>query len=204
MNNDLFIKPIDFTCVGMVTASCNYNKLCISIDDAFTFDVEPLLCTNFMNEILLNWFTILNLPPDLPLPPELQNWYDLIFGSTYIDCNEKLQRQQGVKRLWIYFSYANYIILNPFDDTPNGLKYKTAEFSMPVPIKDLNGLATTYRNKGIECYKNLKEFLCLNKEFFTNFDACDCQLSCGCEGSCSCGKTKKVSTGFRYRSIKKR
>jgi hypothetical protein len=203
MNNFTYIKSVDFECTGMVTASCNLNKLCISIDDAFTFDVEPLLCTGFVTDILAKWDEIINLD-GAEVPENLQKWYSLIFGDHYNNCNGKIQRHLGIKRMWIYYAYANYILLNPFDDTPNGLKYKTNEFSMPVPIKDLNGLSTSFKNKAIEAYKNIKEYLCLNKDYFTTFDACDCHLSCGCVGTCSCGSTKRVGVGFRYRSVKKK
>ena len=204
MNNDLYIKPVDFQCVGMVTASCNYNKLCIAIENALTFDVEPLLCTGFMMDIMQKWQDILAIPVGDPVPENLILWNRLIFGDTYTNCNGKLLRHQGIKKLWVYFAYANYITINPFEDTPNGLKYKIAEFSTPVPIKDLNSLSSTYKNQAFETYKNIKEFLCLNKDYFTTFDACGCHLSCGCIGSCSCGKTKRVSSGFRYKSIKKK
>lgn len=203
MNNDLYIKPIDFSCTGMVTASCNYNKLCISIDDAFIFDIEPLLCTGFMTDVLEKWQVIINTPDGLVIPG-MEKWKDLIFGSNYTDCNDKIQRHLGIKKLWIYYAYSGYVLINPFDDTPNGLRYKSNEFSMQVPIKDLNSLSTSYRNKAVETYKNIKEFLCLNKDYFTTFDSCNCRLSCGCMDSCSCGNTKRVSSGFRYKSIKKR
>lgn len=204
MDNSIYIKPIDFNCVGVVTASCNLNKLCISIDDALTFDLEPLLCTSFLYDILDKWRALIALPVEEPIPDELKLWNSLIFGDTYTNCNGKLQRHLGIKRLWIYYAYANYVILNPFDDTPNGLAYKSNEFSMPVPIKDLNGLSTTYKNKAFEAYKNIKEFLCLHKDNFLTFDACECQLSCGCVGTCSCGSTKRVGTGFKFRTVKKR
>ena len=203
MNNFTYIKSVDFECTGMVTASCNLNKLCISIDDAFTFDVEPLLCTGFITDILAKWNEIINLD-GAEVPENLQKWYSLIFGDQYYNCNGKIQRHLGIKRMWIYYAYANYILLNPFDDTPNGLKYKTNEFSMPVPIKDLNGLSISFKNKAIETYKNIKEYLCINKDYFTTFDACDCHLSCGCVGTCNCGSTKRVGTGFRFKSIKKK
>ena len=204
MNNNIYIKPIDFECTGMVTASCNYSKLCIAIDDAFNFDLEPLLCTGFMLDILQKWQDIINLPVGSEIPENLQKWNELINGSTYNNCNGKLQRHLGIKKLWVYYAYSGYILLNPFDDTSNGLKYKSNEFSMPVPVKDLNGLSTSFRNKAIESYKSIKEYLCLNKDYFTTFDACDCQLSCGCVGTCSCGSTKRVGTGFRFKSVKKR
>lgn len=203
MDYSIFLKPTDFACVGMVTASCNLSKICISIEDAILFDVEPLLCMGFLSTLFEKWQDILNIPSGNPIPEELQNWNALIYGSEYSNCNDKLQRHLGIKRMWTYFAYAGYVILNPFDDTPNGLKYKMNEFSTPVPIKDLNGLSTTYKNKGLEAFRNIKDFLCLNKDFFTTFDACDCHLSCGCVGNCSCGSTKRVGTGFRFRTVKK-
>lgn len=204
MNSNLYIKAADFGCVGDVTVSCNPKKLCISIDDAFIFDVEPLLCTDFMMDVIEKWDEILALPIGTEIPPELVNWNSLIFGGYYPNCKGKQQRHLGIKRLWVYYAYSHYILTNPFDDTPNGLKYKTNEFSVPVPIKDLNSLSTSYRNKALETYKSINEYLCINKDFFNTFDSCDCKLSCGCEGSCGCGNTKKVGAGFRYKSVKKR
>lgn len=200
--NDIYISPSDFSCVGAVTKSCNYDKLCTAIERALLFDVEPLLCYDFMSVILEKWALILAIPSGDPIPPELLSYNSLIFGGEYITCKGKKARHLGVKKLWIYYAYGWYVLINPQDDTPNGLTYKTNEFSTSVPIKDLTVTSNTYRSMAIEIYKNIKEYLCLNKDLFTNFDSCDCHLDCGCTGACGCGGTKKI-TGFRYKTIRK-
>lgn len=200
--NDIFIKPLDFQCVGVVTQSCNYSKLCTSIERALLFDVEPLLCYSFISDILEKWMAILAIPEGDTIPVDLIPYNNLIFGSEYISCKGKKMRHLGIKKLWIYYSYAWYVLINPQDDTPNGLTYKTNEFSTSVPLKDLNVTSNTYRNMALDIFKGIKEFLCLNKDLFINFDSCDCKLDCGCTGSCGCGGTKKIS-GFRYKTIRK-
>ena len=226
MYSDL-INNKDFACVGVVTSSCNMSKLCIAINDAMSFDLEGLLCYDFMHDILEQWREINRLNAeqavlDKKLQAEeisqeeydaasavisdsledLQVYADLINGSVY-EVAGKSQRHQGIKTLWVYYAYANYIKINPFDDTPNGLVHKASEFSLPVPVSELNSFSTSYRNRAKIAFDKIQHYLCINKDFFTKFDACGCSLDCGCSGSCSCGSPKKIR-GFKYKSVKKR
>ena len=199
--NDL-INQSDFACIGMVTASCNYSKLCIAIDRSFNFELVPLFCFDFMLDVVTKWREIINLPSEV-IPEDLQKWNDLIIGSTFTDCNGKTFRQMGIKSLWVYLAYGNYIRINPLDDTPNGLRYKSNDFSTFLTAKEINYNADTYKNMALEIFKEVKEYLCINKDYFDSFDACNCQLNCGCNGKCSCGKTKRLS-GFKFKTVKKR
>lgn len=196
-----YINVSDFECTGMITKSCDLPKLCIAIDEALIFDLEHTLCFDFIHGVLEQWET---LPTDSSELTEDQTLYrDLIEGSTYRDCSGRLKRHLGIKKLWIYYAYAKYLIINAHNDSPNGLVTKQNDWSMPVPLKELNELSAKYRNMAKETLENVREYLCLNKEIFTNFDDCGCQLSCGCEGVCSCaGKPKRI-TGFSFRSVRK-
>ena len=194
------LNKSDFSCVGMVTASCDLQKLCIAVEEAKLFDLEPVLCFGFLTDIFAKW-EALPTDPSAELTPEQQQTYDLINGSTYL-VGSQTKRHLGIKRVWIYYAYAKYLIINAHSDTPNGLVNKQNEWSMPVPLRELNDLSNKYKNMGRETLQNLREFLCINKEIFPKFDACGCTLSCGCIGACSCGSPIKLS-GFRYRSVKK-
>lgn len=227
MYSDL-INIRDFGCVGVVTSSCNTSKLCIAINDAMSFDLEGLLCYDFMHDIISHWREINSLKAEqadlaiklkkqeisqeeydeaiIPVSTKLSDlepYINLIEGSVYQDCSDKHQRHLGIRTLWVYYAYANYIKINPFDDTPNGLVHKASEFSLPVPVNELNSFSTSYRNRAKIAFDKIKEYLCIHKDLFTKFDACDCALSCGCSGACSCGGTKKIR-GFKYKSVRKR
>lgn len=227
MYNNL-IKMSDFACVGIITSSCNNAKLCIAINDAFNFDLESLLCFDFMQEIVTKWGEIDALEAersalDLRLSSstisqdeydvavavvaasldDLSHFYDLINGSIYTGYAGKSKRHQGIRALWVYYAYAHYIKINPFDDSPNGMTHKTNDFSMPATIPELNTMSTSYRNRAKMTFDKIKEYLCENKLNFTKFDACDCASSCSCSGACTCGHTRKL-TGFKFRSISKR
>ena len=227
MYSDL-INIKDFSCVGVVTSSCNSSKLCIAINDAFAFDLEGLLCYDFMHDIISNWRELNTIRASqadiaqklrmqeitqeeydevmIPLQDaleSLEHYSDIIEGAVYQDCADKSQRHLGIRTLWVYYAYAHYIKINPFDDTPNGLVHKGSEFSLPVPVGELNSFSTSYRNRAKIAFDKIKDYLCLNKDLFAKFDACDCRLSCGCSGSCRCGSTKKIR-GFKYKSVQKK
>ena len=227
MYSDL-ISVNDFGCVGVVTSSCNMSKLCIAVNDAMSYDLEGLLCYDFMHDVISQWRALNVLNADISaLAVKLRlkeisqeqydaevdlkniaiaamvNYSDLINGSVYTDRAGKHQRQQGIRALWVFYAYAHYIKINPYDDTPNGLVNKSSDFSMPVPMAELNSLSTSYRNRAKFSMDKIKEYLCINKDLFPKFDACDCILDCGCTGSCGCGGTKKIR-GFKYKSLSKK
>lgn len=205
---DDLIKQQDFKGIGLLTAHCNLNKLNTAINFARTFKLDQLLCYGFTQDVIDKWREINVIQPDPVsgtkiIPLELEKYVSLINGSDFLDSRENTKRQAGIKTLWIYYAYAEYVRINHFDDTPNGLVGKSNEFSIPTPTGDINNFSYKYDNMAKQIFTDIKEYLCINKDIFTKFDACDCDLSCGCSGSCSCGKIKKV-TGFRYSQVKKR
>jgi len=204
MNSYLdLLKVEDFRKVTIMTATCNKAKLDTAINTSRILKIDSLLCYDFVSDIISKWRLINALTPEDPVPPELVNYVKLIEGGEYQDCKDKVKNMEGFKTLWIYYAYGEYTRINHFDDTPNGLVGKTNEFSMPTPNGDVNNFAFKYENMGKFVFENIKEYLCLNKDLFPKFDACDCVLSCGCVGTCGCGGTKKV-TGFKFKVIKKR
>lgn len=202
MNSDL-LTISDFRVVGIMTAHCNRDKLNTAINFARTFKMDELLCYGFMADIVEKWGILNALPAGEPIPEELVRYKTLIDGGEFPDCNGKTKYQQGIRSLWVHYAYAEYVKINQLDDTPNGLKFKNNEFSVQPTLGEVNTFSFKYDNMAKAIYQNIKEYLCINKDIFTKFDDCDCDLSCGCSGSCSCGKVKKV-TGFRFKSVKKR
>lgn len=218
MNNRKYITAVDFKCVALVAKHCNLEKLDIGIDEAKQFDIIPLFCFDFVNDVLENWSKALKKvdnpnydrsQPESPTNPLKidnpnfdQNYNNLIFGSTYIDHHSKTQQNIGFLRIWVYYSYARYKLINNYNDTANGTVAKQGEFSIPTPIGEITALSNKYRAMGREAYNSLHGYLCLNKSLFPKFDDCNCKKSCGCSGNCSCGKTKKLS-GFKYSSVRK-
>lgn len=194
-NLDKYINKNDFDCVGLVAQHCDLRKLCIATEEAKTFDIIPLFCFEFVNDVLSNW----NLEPE---NENFQKYKDLICGGTYSDCNGKLQDNMGFKKVWVYYSYARYKLINQYNDTANGDVGKRNDFSIPTPLGDVTTISNKYRNMGKIAFDSVIGYLCTNKELFSKFDSCNCKLSCGCSGKCSCGKTKKLS-GFKFKTIKK-
>ena len=196
MSDYIFLQPSDFGCVGLITKSCDISKLCIAINESKEFDMEPIFCYDFFDEVLTKWKNL----PESDLSEEDQNYKNLIYGSTYLS-NGKTKKHLGIKKLWTYYAYAKYVVINAHNDSPNGLTTKQNDWSMPVPLKEINSISARYSNMAKETLLNIKEYLCLNKEKFSKFDDCECRLQCGCTGACSCdGKPKRIS-GFKFRSV---
>ena len=190
-----YLVPADFECVGIVAKHCDLSKLCIATEEAKNFDLINLFCYEFIADILENW----NLEES---SENYQKYNKAICGGTYTDCNGKLQNNIGLKKLWVYYSYSRYILLNGFNDTPNGMVQKQNEWSMPTPLKELNDFSNKYRSMASSFYENVLGYLCENKSDFPKFNDCKCKLNCACEGKCSCGKAKKLS-GFKFRTVRK-
>jgi hypothetical protein len=218
MNNRKYISQPNFKCVGLVAQHCNLEKLDIAIDEAKQFDIIPLFCFDFVNDVLENWNKAIkkidNPTYDRTQPESVenpllidnpdydQNYFDLIFGSNYTDHHQKTQQNLGFARVWVYYSYARYKLINQYNDTANGTVGKQGEFSLSTPLGEITAFSNKYRAMGKEAYNSLLGFLCQNKNLFPKFDDCNCRKSCGCSGSCSCGRTKKL-TGIKYSTIKK-
>lgn len=157
---------------------CNNQKLCIAVNEAVEFDLSNLFC-HFKEDIVSHWNDVTG------------DFNELINGGTYTDCNGNQVSFLGVKRMLIYYAYARYVIINNFDDTPNGGVTKTNEFSIPKPLKELQVISNRYRAMSKQIYETLiKPYLCLNKDKFVNFDSSKCD-ACGCGNGCDKGENTK-------------
>lgn len=186
MNQHNFLTIQDFNCIGNLAKHCDPNKLCIAIEEAKNFDIIPLFCFDFFNDILENW--------------QSEEYSTLINGGAFETCNKKTDYNHGIKRVWVYFAYARYLMINRLNDTSNGMVSKTNEFSIPTPLTEITDFANKYRAMGVEAYKSAKNYLCRNRQKFPKFNAKDCE-NCNCN-HCTGGRTKKL-TGFRYTTIRK-
>jgi hypothetical protein len=186
--------------IGIVAKHCDLSKLAVANNEAITFDLSELFCgywTDISQIILEVEAYILN--PLLPIPENYAKKLELLNGGFYTDCKDKQRAFQGVYNLIAYYSYARYIVLNGFSDTPNGLVQKTNEFSIPQDMKALNQFSEKYRNMGLITFKKIGYFLCSNKEIF-DYNNCANNCNCGFE---DCGKTKAKGFGFKSSNINK-
>lgn len=170
----------DFTGIGDIANHCDLNKLNIAINQAEEFDMEDIFC-DFWQDVIDNW--------------DATEWNDLINGGTYEGCNERIKKFAGLKRVWVYYSYARYIMLNGYSDTPNGMVAKTNSYSMPTPLKELETIADKYRTMAKVTLERTMGYLCKNRTTFPNFNDYDCKGGCGC-GSDNCGDRKTNTRGF--------
>lgn len=167
----------DFGGLGKIATHCNTEKLQISINEAIEFDLHPILC-DFFYAVDDHWNDTSGA------------YYDLINGSEYINCKGNLVRHAGLKQVLAYFSYARYIVINNFDDTPNGQVTKDNAWSIPKPLNELQNFSTKYSNMAREMWNRVEEYLCLQgPSVFPTFGFSACQ-SCGCNGRCGAENVK--------------
>jgi len=209
-----YISQSDFNCVGLVAKHCDLQKLCIATEESKSFDIIPLFCFEFVQDVLDNWNilpTIQNpayvnqeTTPDIlqTIPnPNYEKYQKLICGGNYT-IDGKINQNMGFQKVWIYYSYARYLLINQFNDTANGMVSKENEWSNQIAMKDIRDLSNKYRNMGKAAFDSMQSYLCANKETYPKFDGCNCNLSCGCSGTCSCGRTKKL-TGIKFSTVRK-
>jgi hypothetical protein len=159
----------DFKCVGDVAFHCDTNKLCISTNQAFNFDLE--LCDDFKNIAFNN------------INSTEQKWIDLWCGSSFESCGIS-KKHLGLKYVLSHYSYARYVLLNQYQDTGTGLKQKTNDFSIPIPYKELEMFSNNYKKIAIQSFEKIKEFLCIKNEIYNsglkceNYDCKPCDTGC--------------------------
>jgi len=178
----------DFYPFGQVAKHCNLEKLQIAINESILFDLKPLLCDlfHFIDE---EWED----------PNELAE--ALISPLTYEGCNGKTRSHQGIKTVLTYYAYARYVLINNFDDTPNGGVNKTNEWSIPKPYADLKNVSERYRNMGLDLWREVEAYICTERESYPDGNFKNCK-SCGCNGH-QCGGTKNKGFGFKSSNITK-
>lgn len=180
------ITKQDFSCIGNVAKHCDLEKLQIAIEEAKNFDLIPLFCFDFVNDVLGNWTN--------------KEYQPLINGGAFSSCGGKDDLNHGLKKVWVYYAYARYLLINRLNDTPNGMVGKTNDFSVPTPLEEITDFSNKYRAMGREAFKSVQKYLCHNKQQFPKFNAQDCK-NCDCR-DCKGGEAKKL-TGVRYTIITK-
>lgn len=173
----------DFKLIGDVARHCNLEKLSIAIEEAKTFDLTPLFCFGFINDVLNHW--------DKP------EYSTLVNGGAYTDKLGKEQYNLGIKRLWVYYAYARYILINGYNDTANGIVKKEQNFSLPTPLKELTDYSNKYRNMGKKAYAGILNYLNDNVNSFPLFRDC-----AGCNDAKEGNGTHKL-TGFKFSTVRK-
>jgi len=181
------LQQSDFTGIGNIAKHCNLDKLQIAINESILFDLKPLLCDLFI-DVDDNWDDTSGI------------WFELVEPLQFTGCNDKMKSHEGLKNVLIRYSYARYIILNNFDDTPNGGVTKNNDWSIPKPFADLKQISDRYRSMAYEMWKGVEAYICLNKDVYTDADF-DC-APCGCNGKCG-SKTKVKGYGLRMTNISK-
>lgn len=182
------LNRTDFTIIGQVAKHCNLEKLQIAINEAILFDLKPLLCDLFF-DVDFNWDYTEGI------------WFDIINPLEYEGCNDRQKSHQGLKEMLVRYSYARYVILNPFDDTPNGGVTKNNEWSIPKPYKELKQVSDRYRTMAYEQWLEVESYICLNKDVYTDANLYNCK-PCGCNGKCG-SKTKAKGYGIKGSNISK-
>ena len=175
----------DFNCIGDVAKHCDLEKLCIAENEAIQFDLAQLFCDN--------WDEIYNTFVEVNEGSDDVDKINLINGGTYLGCGEKERKHDGIRGILTRYAYARYVTINGYSDTASGLKTKTNEFSMPVPLKELEQFADKYRNMGLILFKKTKNYM----------DCKDGNCGCGCSVG-KCDGTKAKGYGFKSKNITKR
>lgn len=178
----------DFEGVGQIATHCDLAKLNIAINEAVEFDLKPLLC-NLFNQVDTNWSEENGINADI------------IKAKTYENCAGFDTTHQGLKKVLVYYAYSRYVVLNNFNDTPNGQVTKTNSFSIPKPLAELKQFSNKYRDMALNAFKLIEAYIFLNKDDYDGFDYSAMQ-ACGCNGTCG-KKTKAKGFGIRSRTIYK-
>lgn len=195
------ISKADIQKIGEISTHCDLVKLNIAITEARDFDLESLFCSDWDEIQAIFDKVAANDPEDLPTELEI----NLINGGEFTNCQDKTVKHKGITAVWSYYAYARYMMLNGFNDTPNGNVSKANDFSLPKPLKEIEMFADKYRSMAYASYRKTNNFMCRNKEeaLFADFSLEDCE-SCGCgKGECTKGTTTAKGYGFRMKTIKK-
>lgn len=195
-----------FESVGQVAKHCNFEKMKIAIDEAWQFDLLPLICP-YENDFITHWFEGMagdfnsDFNQDFsitPIPFSSPLWEDILEGSSFTNCSGDIKSQVGARKILAYFAYSRYVVINEFDDTPNGAVTKKNDFSIPKDEKTIRNYSDRYQNMAMVLFKDFESFLCLNG--FTRLKGC---AGCGCNGSCGKSYPRTRGWGLNSENISK-
>lgn len=207
-NNNSLIDQSDFDCIGDVARHCDLKKLCIAINEASDFDMPDMLC-DFWNQGLAIIQEVKSYQqalkecqdnPDCETPPIPPENYDqklaLVCGGDYTACNDNIRHQNGLLRAWVYYAYSRYVVLNGFNDTPNGQVQKTNDWSIPKPLKEVQSFADKYRSMAYDTLKKVLQYARIESDIFINLPIIE-NAGCKCGGGCN---TSEGTKGYGTRS----
>lgn len=207
-NNNNLIEQSDFDCIGDVAKHCDLKKLCIAINEASDFDMPDMLCDFWaqglaiIEEVKEYQAAVIacEADPECVTPPVVPDNYDekilLVCSGSFTACNGRVKSQHGLVRAWVYYAYSRYIVLNGFNDTPNGQVQKTNEWSIPKPLKEVQSFADKYRSMAYETLKKVLQYARTEDTIFTELPLPE-KLSCKCGGGCD---TSEGTKGYGSRS----
>ena len=187
----IFITEQDMRGIGQLAIHFDTDKFNIAQNHAKLHDLKPKLCDlYYVLEVEGGWES-----NDVI-------YQTIVNRQDYQNCNGNTVEHMGLKYVLAYFTYSRYLIINGFNDTPNGEVTKTNPFSIPKPIKDIELYANKYRDMALEAWEMVEAYICLHREDYPTFPTCNCS-SCGCNGCC--GKpTHHKGYGVKSRIITRR
>lgn len=185
---NITITQADFIGVGQVATHCDLPKLAIAIEEAVLFDLQPLLC-NLFGAVDANW-------------TQAEGPYaDIIAPKSYENCAGFITNHLGLRKVLVYFAYARYLIINPFDDTPNGHVTKSNDFSFAKPLAEIKAFSSKYKNMARTSMEKVDAYILKNSTDYLGYDLSEIK-GCGCNGSCGT-KSNTRGHGLRSKTIRK-
>ena len=172
------ISRLDFENVVQISKHCDYEVLQEYILERQNLDMLGLLGNCFYVNVIDNLTNA--------------DYSDLLDGSKFqVECNGETKTlvHFGLKRVLIHYSYAAYVFRKGFVDTPFSVVIKQSEDSVPVSQTDLKTLHNEHRTIAFNYWKMTLEYLCANKDTFTEFDEDLCEGCESCKNDCECGKS---------------
>ena len=185
------IDKADYVLVAQLPLHCDNRKLEIAEQHAILFDFKNIFC-DFFYAIQDNWEST-----EAP-------WLVLINGGQYNNCKGVDVTIQGLRIALAYLSYARFTLGNPVTETASGAVHKEAQFSIPVPLKDLQASSTKYRDMGMALIDEARGFICSDREEaeFETYDFINCP-DCGCDEHCE-GEPKLSGFGLKSNTVTKK
>ena len=158
-----------FCGVLQVSKHCDWDTLANYIRERQRTDIQGLLGSCLFVDVLDNIYQ--------------DSYSDLLNGGTYTGCNGNKKIHYGLRTILAHYAYAAYAYRGGMVDTPYSFVIKQSEDSMPVPTGELRNIHDENRSIAFDYWKLTQEYLCANKETFTNYNGEDC-CTCSCEDSC--------------------
>jgi hypothetical protein len=168
------IKLIDISDIqAMKPVSSNANeakKIDPFILEAQQFDLKELLGSALYLDFL----------KDFSASPALQKYSDLFYGSEF-ECGGIAYKHEGLKSVFVYLSYARYVLNSNIEATAFGTVHKKEEYSEHVDDSTVRKLYDQSYSGALAYWSDVERFLDSKK-----YDLWKCKSS---------GKIKKVRIG---------